>query len=295
MNVDFSGLAVALATPFTSSGAIDDAALRRLVRHVRDGGADVLVALGSTGEAAMLTEPERDAVITACLEEAGDRPVVVGTGAAATSQACAFTRRAAQLGADGALVVVPFYVRPTAAGIVAHFRAIAETAPALPLIAYNVPGRTGTNLAPPTLQKLWELPAVVAVKESSGNLQQIAHVAAELPPGKLLLAGDDAFAVPILALGGEGLVSVLGNLLPRACSELVAAARAGRIDEACELQSRLLPVMDALSCEPNPIPLKAGLAVLGLAEPHVRLPLTAPEPSTRRTLELALRALEVMA
>lgn len=291
MNTPFQGLAVALATPFDRDGALDVAAFRRLVRHVALGGADTLVVLGSTGEAAALDEGERDELIDACLEEAGPALVVAGTGHASTRQSCRWTARALQLGAAGALVVVPPYVKPGPAGLRAHFAAIAEAAPDLPLIAYNVPGRTGTNLVPEVLATLWAIPSVVALKESSGNLEQIARIAAELPPQKTLLAGDDALALPSIACGAEGLVSVAGNVAPRHVAELVGAARRGDRTLARECERRVRPLVAALFAESNPIPLKAALAELGLGTDHVRLPLTIAEAGTRRRIALALAAL----
>ncbi len=290
MTADFAGLGVALATPFTNDDRIDLPAFRRLVRHVVQGGADVLVPLGTTGEAAALDDAERDAVLAACLEESGGRPVLAGAGAPATARAAALARRAQQLGAQGALVVTPYYVKPMPRGIVAHFEAIAAAAPGLPLVAYNVPGRTGVNLLPASLAMLWELPAVVAVKESSGNLAQIGEVARTLPRGRLLLAGDDGLALPSIAIGAAGLVSVAGNLLPRPMKQLVDAAREHRLPEARALHTRLLPVIDALFAESSPIPLKAGLQLLGLGENRLRLPLTPAESPTVERLRTALQA-----
>lgn len=288
MTLDLSGLAVALATPFTPSGDVDLPAFRKLVRHVVAGGVDTLVPLGSTGEAATILDDERDALIGACLEESGGRPVVVGTGHNATRQAAAMTRRAQALGAQGALVVTPYYNKPTPDGLVAHFAAVAEAAPGLPLIAYNVPGRTGLNLTPAALLRLWENPQVVAVKESSGNLAQIAEIARQLPKGKLLLSGDDNLALASIAVGATGLVSVLGNVLPRETAILVAAARRGNHAEALRLHQQLLPLMDALFLESNPIPLKAALNLLGLGGDGLRLPLTPASAATRTRLAEAL-------
>jgi 4-hydroxy-tetrahydrodipicolinate synthase len=290
MTLNLSGLAVALATPFQASGEVDVAAFRRLVRHVVAGGVDVLIPLGSTGEAATLEESERDLVITTCLEEAGGRPVVAGTGSNATRQAAAWTKRAQALGAQGALVVTPYYNKPTIAGLAAHYAAIAEAAPGLPLVVYNVPGRTGQNLTPAMLSKLWENPALVAVKESSGNLAQIGEIARTLPPGKTLLSGDDGLGLPSIALGASGLVSVLGNLLPAETKAMVAAALAGDLGTARSIHQRLLPLIDALFLESNPGPLKAALKMLGLAEDALRLPLVSAEPGTRARLAAALEA-----
>ena len=291
MSLTLSGLAVALATPFAPSGKVDLPAFRGLVRHVVAGGVDTLIPLGSTGEAATLDEAERDAVISACLEEAGGRPVVAGTGSNATRKAADWTKRAQALGAQGALVVTPYYNKPTLPGLVAHYAAVADAAPGLPLVIYNVPGRTGLNLTPAMLAKLWENPALAAVKESSGNLLQIGEIARTLPPGKMLLSGDDGLALPSLALGASGLVSVLANLLPAEAKALVTAAREGDLAKAQALHHRLLPLIDALFLESNPGPLKAGLQHLGLAEDVLRLPLVPVEPGTRARLVAALEAL----
>ena len=291
MSLDLSGLAVALATPFKTTGEVDLGAFRRLVRHCVAGGVDTLIPLGSTGEAATLDEAERDALISACLEEANGRPVVAGTGSNATKQAAAWTKRAQALGAQGALVVTPYYNKPTIQGLVAHYAAVAEAAPGLPLVVYNVPGRTGLNLTPAMLAKLWENGAVVAVKESSGNLGQIGEIARTLPPGKTLLSGDDGLGLPSIALGASGLVSVLGNLVPAETKALVTAARNGDLAKAQTLHHRLLPLIDALFLESNPGPLKAGLKMLGLAEDVLRLPLDSAEAATRAKLAAALEAL----
>lgn len=288
MNADFSGLAVALATPFTSSGEVDFKAFRALVKHVVAGGTDVLVVLGSTGEAATISESERDPLIAACLEEAGGRKVVAGTGHNSTRQTVAWTKRAQELGAHGALIVTPFYNKPTPQGLVEHFKAASDAAPGLPFIVYNVPGRTGLNLTPAALQLLWQNSQVLAVKESSGNVAQISEVSRTLPKGKLLLSGDDNLALASIAVGAEGLVSVLGNMVPKETKQLVDAARAGRRDEAVALNNRLLPLIDALFVESNPIPLKAGLKMLGLGGDYVRLPLTPATEATRGRLKDAL-------
>ena len=285
------GFGVALATPFLPDYSVDTRALVRLVQHCMAGGVDFVVSLGSTGEAALLSESERDHVVKTTREHAGPASVFVGTGAPSTAQTIAWTARARELGADGALVVVPPYTRPTQAGLQAHFQAVAAAVPDLPLVAYNVPGRTATNLLPATMQRLWSLPTVVALKESSGDLQQIARIAAELPPGKTLLAGDDALLLPTIAVGGTGVISVAGNVVPGSMRELLAAARSGALERARSLHARLLPLFEALSAEPNPIPVKQALALLGFAEPVMRLPLLAATPATRDRLHSALSML----
>jgi 4-hydroxy-tetrahydrodipicolinate synthase len=278
----FSGLFVALATPFTPDQTIDLPAFRLLVRHVVGGGANGLVVLGSTGEAATILDAERDELITACLEEAGPATVVVGTGSNATRQTVLWTRRAQELGAAGTLVVTPYCNKPTPDGLVAHYRACAEVG--LPIIVYNVPGRTGLNLTPATLSRLWEIPQVMAVKESSGNLAQIGEIARTLPAGKALLSGDDNLALPSIALGACGLVSVLGNARPRETKSLVDLALAGKREEAAALHAHLLPLMDALFLESNPIPLKAALQHVGICSDALRLPLVPATAATRARL-----------
>lgn len=289
MTQNFAGLAVALATPFTPVGEVDLPAFRKLVRHVVAGGVDTLIPLGTTGEAPTLLDAERDAIIVACLEESSGRPVVVGTGHNATQATAAMTKRAQALGAAGALVVTPYYNKPTPDGLVAHYAAVADAAPGLPLIVYNVPGRTGLNVTPATLARLWQNPQVVAVKESSGNLAQIAEIVRELPEGKLLLSGDDNLALASIAVGASGLVSVLGNVVPRQTAAMVDAARRGAGGEALDLHQQLLPLMDALFLESNPIPLKAVLQMLGLGGEAVRLPLVPASATTRLRLAEALR------
>ncbi|OHD76117.1 MAG: 4-hydroxy-tetrahydrodipicolinate synthase [Spirochaetes bacterium RIFOXYC1_FULL_54_7] len=285
-----SGLGVALATPFIKGNgrygaeSVDIPAFKALVRRVLEGGTDFLVVLGSTGDAATITDSERDQLIRAALEEAGDTPVVVGTGHNSTAAAVALASRAAALGAQALLVVTPYYNKPQPAGLEAHFRAVAEAASGLPIIAYNVPGRTGLNMIPSTLARLWQIPQVVAVKESSGNLAQIGEIARTLPPGKLLLAGDDAFALPAIALGASGLISVIGNILPKETKALVQATLSGDILTARAIHVKLLPIMDALFMESNPVPLKAALELDGQCQRAVRLPLVPACEATRTAL-----------
>jgi len=289
-SIRLEGLGVALATPFLpaggrgdegfGSGAVDLPAFRKLVRYVAENGADFLVVLGSTGEGPTVLPGERDDLIAATIEESRGLPVVVGTGHNSTREAAALAAQAAGLGADALLVVTPYYNKPQARGLVEHYRAVAAAA-ALPIVAYNVPGRTGLNLQPRDLDLLWAIPEVVAVKESSGSLAQIGEIARRLPSGKALFSGDDALALPSIAQGASGLVSVIANVLPAETKRLVAAARRGDLAEARRLQRALLPLMDALFAEPNPVPLKAAMALKGLSSDAVRLPLMAAEEATR--------------
>ncbi|MEZ5979609.1 MAG: 4-hydroxy-tetrahydrodipicolinate synthase [Planctomycetota bacterium] len=293
--LDCRGLWVALATPFTEKGDIDLAGFRRLVQHVAKGGADTLVVLGSTGEAATIEPKERTMLIEATLEEARGANVVVGTGSNSTKVTCEQTSRAQELGAHGALVVTPFYNKPMPDGVVEHFRATCGAAPGFPIVAYNVPGRTGSNLAPSTLARLWELPQVVAVKESSGNVMQIGEVARTLPKGKALLAGDDSLALASIAVGAIGLVSVVGNVAPKQTKELVEFALAGDREGAVRANNALLPLIDALFVESNPIPVKAALHLLGIGGDAMRLPLTRPTAATKKAVEAALRPFGLLA
>ena len=288
MTTSFAGLSVALATPFTPDYKLDMPAYRRLVRHAVAGGVDVLMTLPTTGEAPVITDAERDELILATLEEAAGRKVVIGSGCNETRQAVLYAKRAQELGVDGVLIVTPYYNKPTPKGLVAHYEAVAAATPGMPIIAYNVPGRTGLNITPAIMAMLWENEQVVALKESSGNLAQIGELARTLPKGKELLIGDDFAALPAIALGFVGLVSVAANLIPGPLKGLVDAALRGDMEEARKLHFQLLPLMDACFLESNPIPVKAGLSILGIAGDTLRLPLLPAEESTRVKLKEAL-------
>lgn len=279
------GLGIALATPFDADGKVDYAAFEALVDYVsRPAGADFLVVLGSTGEAATVEPEERRELVRRAVAMRRGLPIVVGTGSNSTVTTARMTAEAVSLGADGALVVVPFYNKPNPDGLLAHFRKAAEAAAGKPVVAYNVPGRTGLNMTPAMLSRLWEIPNLIAVKESSGNLAQIGEICRTLPEGKYLLSGDDALALPAIAVGAEGLISVAGNVLPLQFRALVDAAIAGRRAEAARLHASLLPFMDALFLESNPVPLKTALAMIGIGTDMVRLPLAPASKATRSRL-----------
>lgn len=283
------GFGVALATPFSPDGQLDEVGLVSLVQHVVEGGADFVVALGSTGEAAMLTEPERQRVVAVIAQHLGDVRLVVGTGATSTAQTIAWTKVAAEQGADAALVAVPPYAKPTQAGLLAHFATVADAAPELPLIAYNVPSRSNVNLCPSTVRDLWRIPSLLALKESSGDLAQIATIAATMPDDRALLAGDDGLLLPTIAVGGHGVVSVAGNVVPQAMRELLTTSRSGDLERAQDLFAALLPLFEALNLESNPIPIKAALAMTGLCDSSLRLPLLPAQQTTRTALQPALQ------
>jgi len=296
-----TGAFTALVTPFTPDGAFDEPAFRRLVRWQVLAGIDGLVPCGTTGEAPTLSADERDRVIAATVEIVAERPsrgrvhVVAGTGTNDTAATIRATHRAAELGADAALVVAPYYNRPDARMLDAHFRAVADEGD-LPIVVYNVPSRTGTNVDAATFLRLAEHPRVIAVKEASGNLEQIARICRERPSDVAVLAGDDAWTLPILAMGGDGVVSVASNEIPGELVALCAAARAGDWDTARRIHERWLPLFLAnFRGAPNPVPAKAALMLMGLLEHDaVRAPLLTLDPAARNELAGTLRALGVV-
>jgi 4-hydroxy-tetrahydrodipicolinate synthase len=281
------GAFTALVTPFAPDGSLDEPAFRRLVAWQILAGIDGLVPCGTTGEAPTLDPAERDRVIAAAVEIAHDRPsgdrvpVIAGTGTNDTRATIRATQRAAQLGADAALVVAPYYNRPDGRMLLAHFGAVADDG-GLPIVVYNVPSRTGTNIDADTLLRMAEHPRVIAVKEASGNLEQIARIIRERPQHVSVLAGDDAWTLPVLALGGDGVVSVASNEIPAEMAALCAAARAGDWDDARRIHDRWLPLFLAnFRGGPNPVAAKAALTLMGvLGSDTLRqplLPLAAPD------------------
>src|SRR6478752_1920207 len=292
------GAFTALVTPFHPDGRIDEDAFRRLVRWQVMAGIDGLVPCGTTGEAPTLSVSEREWLIGTTVEIVGERRprtrtrVIAGTGTNDTAATIAATRRAAELGADAALVVAPYYNRPDARMLEAHFRAVADEGD-LPIVVYNVPSRTGTNVPADVFLRLAEHPRVIAIKEAGGNLEQIARICRDRPRDVAVLAGDDAWTLPVLALGGDGVVSVASNEVPGELVALCAAAAAGDWDGARRIHDRWLPLFLAnFSGGPNPVPVKAALALMGLLEADaVRLPLLPLAPSSRVELLATLRDL----
>lgn len=273
-DVLFRGVAPALVTPFTSDDEIDSDALRGLINLQIEGGVSALVVLGTTGENPTITEAERRHIVDLAVETtAGRVPVIVGTGTNNTDESVAFSEDAITAGADGLLVVGPYYNKPPQAGFAAHVEAIAEAADA-PIILYNVPGRTSFNLAAETtLHLAEEVPQVVGVKEASGDLEQIGDILAHRPDDFAVYSGDDEMSLPLLTMGGDGTVSVISNALPELFCRLVNAGLQGDFATARDLHFELLPAMRACFLETNPIPIKDVCAALGWMEPHVRLPL----------------------
>jgi 4-hydroxy-tetrahydrodipicolinate synthase len=281
--LELHGALTALVTPFGPDSAVDLPALERFARWQIEMGIDGLVPCGTTGEGATLTDSEHGAVIATVVRAAEGRvPVVAGCGSNDTRRCCAAAKRAAEAGADALLVVTPYYNKPNRTGMLSHFQAVAA-ATSLPIVLYNVPGRTGQNLGAEWILELAGIPRIVAVKEASGDLDQISEILAGRPAGFAVLSGDDSLALPTVALGGEGIVSVVSNEAPGEMAELIAAAREGDLERARSLHFRLLPLMTANFAESNPVPVKTALAMLGHCEAHLRPPLG---PASEQTHEL---------
>jgi 4-hydroxy-tetrahydrodipicolinate synthase len=290
----FRGAGTALVTPFTREGALDEAALRRLVRRQIDEGIDFLVPCGTTGETPTLSAQEQERVVMATLDEAKGRvPVLAGAGSNDTTRAMEQARFMAGLGVTGVLSVGPYYNKPTSEGFFRHFSAVADASP-VPVVIYNVPGRTGSNIDSATLLRLAEHPNLVAVKEASGSLGQIMEILRDRPSGFGVLSGDDAFTLALMALGGEGVISVVANQVPREMHELCAALLRGELAEGRRIHNRLLELMNLNFVESSPIPVKTSLALLGLCEESFRLPLCPPRESTREALRGALGRLGML-
>lgn len=283
------GCATALVTPFTSDGRIDDAALTRLIKYQLAGGVKLLVPCGTTGESATMTEEEDQQVIGRAIELArGRAKVIAGTGSNSTAATIRYSTRASELGADAVLVVAPFYNKPTQPGLYAHFRAVAEAVD-LPVVIYNVPGRTSCNIsADTTLRLARDCENIVAVKEASGNWSQIMEILRNRPEGFRVLSGDDALTFAMIALGGDGLISVASNEAPELMSRMVYLALGGKWDEARELHYRLLPLMETNFIESSPGPVKAGLAMMNLIGENYRLPLVPIQETSRAELRAVL-------
>lgn len=297
MKVDWMrGCATALATPFAADGAIDEPGLRSLIDYQINGGVRLLVPCGTTGESATMTEEEDRRVIKLTIDTAKGRArVIAGTGSNSTAAAIEYSRQARALGSDAVLVVSPFYNKPTQAGLYAHFRAVAEAVSDLPVVIYNVPGRTASNIeAQTTLRLACDVENIVAVKEASGNLSQIMEILRARPEGFKVLSGDDSFTFPVIALGGEGLISVASNEAPQLMSHMVDLALEGSWDEARALHYRLLPLMEANFIESSPGPVKAALAMLGLIQENYRLPLVPIQEKSRVRLREVLSELGLL-
>ena len=291
------GCATALVTPFTSGGAVDEARMRALVERQIAGGVKLLVPCGTTGERATMNDEEGKRVIAATIAVAKGRArVVAGAGSNNTAHAVDQAKEARALGADGVLIVAPYYNKPTQEGLLAHFRAVAEAVAPLPVVMYNVPGRTGSNIAAATTLKLArEVPNIVAIKEASGDFSQIMAILRERPAGFRVLSGDDAVTLPLMAVGADGIVSVASNEVPDQMARLAELALAGRWDDARALHFRLLPLMEVNFIESSPGPVKAAMAMLGLLEEQFRLPLVPIKDASRARVRDVLNGLSLLA
>lgn len=284
------GCATALVTPFTDSGAVDEKHLRDLIEYQIAGDVRILVPCGTTGESVTMSEDENRLVIRTTVELCrGRAKVIAGTGSNSTSTTIARSQAARDLGVDAVLTVAPYYNKPTQDGLYAHFRAIAESISGLPVVIYNVPGRTSSNIsAETTLRLARDVENIVAVKEASGNLSQIMEILRLRPEGFRVISGDDALTLALIALGGDGLISVASNEAPALMSRLNDLALAGQWDEARALHYRLLPLMEGNFIESSPGPVKAAMAMMGLLEENLRLPLVPVQEKTRGQLRSIL-------
>ena len=291
----FTGCGTALVTPFRKDFSLDEEALRRLVRRQIDGGINFLVPCGTTGESPTLTSAEQRRVVEITIEEARPRkvPVVAGAGGNNTEHVIEMARAFQALGANGILSVAPYYNKPTQEGLYQHYKAIAN-AISLPIILYNIPGRTGVNIEPATIARLAEIDNIVGVKEASGNISQMAVVLDLVPSKFLVLSGDDAITLPLMALGGKGLISVSSNEIPAEMTRIVQLALANDFAAAREVHRRYSKLMDVNFIETNPGPVKAALALMGLLEPVFRLPLVAPKPENLAKIRGALEAVGLL-
>lgn len=294
MNQKLRGVGTAIVTPFDDDGKIDERALRNLVDFQIDGGVDFLVPCGTTGESATMNADERDRVVRLVVEQTNRRvPVIAGTGTNDTAQSIAYSKRAKAAGADGLLLVGPYYNKPTPAGYIAHFSAIADSVQ-LPCVLYNVPGRTASNIDSKTILKLAEHPHIVAVKEASANFNQFMEILQQRPDGFLVLSGDDAYTLPMIALGADGVISVASNQIPGPMTEMVHAALDGNFHKARELHYRYLRLMNINFIESNPIPVKAALAMMGRIQESYRLPLVPLQAQNREKLRNLLSELGLL-
>jgi 4-hydroxy-tetrahydrodipicolinate synthase len=291
----FQGCGTALVTPFRKDLSLDEATMRRLVQRQIRGGINFLVPCGTTGESPTLTRAEHLRVIEITLEEAKGRvPVVGGAGGYNTAEVIELAQELRNMGVDGILSVTPYYNKATQEGLYQHYKAIASAVP-LPIIVYNVPGRTGVNVETATLKRLAEIDNIVGVKEASGNISQMAAVCHQMPERFDVLSGDDAITLPLIALGGRGLVSVASNEIPAEMTRLVQLALAGDFAGARAQQRAWLPLMEVNFIESNPIPVKAAMAMMGLLEPVYRLPMVPPLEHNRAKIEAVLKSSGLLA
>src|SRR5436309_8421779 len=294
MRTTFAGFGTALVTPFTSSGALDEAAVRRLGRRQIDAGVHFLCPCGTTGENPTLSDAERLRIVEILADEsAGKIPVLGGAGGYDTKEVIHLAAAMAKRGASGFLSVTPYYNKPTPEGLYQHYRAIADSTP-LPIVVYNVPGRTGVNVEVPTLVRLAELSNIAGVKEASGNMTQICEVARAVPPDFIVLSGDDALTLPLMAVGGHGIISVASNEVPGEMVKMVEAAERNDFAAARAIHARILPLMSVNFIESNPQPVKAAMAAMSLLEEVFRLPMVSPKAESKEKINRVLKELGLL-
>jgi 4-hydroxy-tetrahydrodipicolinate synthase len=286
----FTGCGTALVTPFQRDLSLDEETLRALIRRQIDAGIDFLVPCGTTGESPTLTRAEHLRVVGIALEEArGKVPVLAGASGYNTNEVIELARELERMGVDGILSVTPYYNKPTQEGLYQHYKAIAS-AIRLPIVVYSVQGRTGVNVEPATMARLASIENIVGVKEASGNIGQVATILNEVPTTFTVLSGDDAVTIPVMALGGRGIVSVVSNQIPGEMTQLAQACLRGDFETARRVQARYLPLMNVNFVESNPIPVKAAMGLMGLLDPVYRLPMTPPSPANLARIAKVLEA-----
>jgi 4-hydroxy-tetrahydrodipicolinate synthase len=294
MRTPFTGVGTALVTPFTASGALDEAAVRRLGRRQIDGGVHFLAPCGTTGENPTLTDAERLRIVEILVDEAaGKVPILAGAGGYDTKEVIHLAGEMAKRGASGFLSVTPYYNKPTQEGLYQHYNAIAGSTP-LPIVVYNVPGRTGVNVEVATLARLAEIPNIVGVKEASGNVTQMCEICRALPAEFIVLSGDDALTLPLMAVGGRGIISVASNEIPAEMVQMVELAARNDFAAARKIHTRILPLMLVNFVEANPIPVKAAMAAMGLLEEAYRLPMVPPQSASREKITKVLKDLGLL-
>jgi 4-hydroxy-tetrahydrodipicolinate synthase len=289
----FTGSLVAIVTPFRK-GQLDERAFGDLIEWQIANGTNGIVPCGTTGESATLTHEEHHRVVKLAVEVARGRvPVIAGTGSNSTEEAISLTRHAKAAGADGALLITPYYNKPTQEGLYRHYKAVAESVE-IPQILYNIPGRTGVNMLPATVARLCGMKNIVGIKEGSGSVQQASEIAQTCGERMTVLAGDDALTLPMMAVGAKGVITVAANLVPKEMAQLVSAFLAGRVDESRKLHFMLSPLFAALFYETNPIPVKEALGMMGKIDPELRLPLCAMGADTKAQLTRVLKDMKLI-
>ena len=294
MRTKFTGLGTALVTPFTQSGEMDETAVRRLGRRQIDSGTHFLVPVGTTGESPTLLPAERVRMVEILVDEAkGKTPILAGAGGYNTREVIQLAKEMQKAGADGLLSVTPYYNKPTQEGLYQHFKAIAEATP-LPIILYNIAGRTGVNIDTPTVARLAQIPNIIGVKEASGSLSQMCDVLRTVPSDFIVLSGDDALTLPLMAVGGRGVISVVSNQIPKEMSQMVELAAKNDFAAARAIHNRIVGLMQINFIESNPGPVKFGMAAMGLLEEAFRLPIVSPKPESKAKIEAVLKELGLL-